>query len=80
MALAQVRGKFSGKTMIPKAELVMDYQILNTQGEKEYETAMKELDDRLLRMSPYEQAKKQAELVDSTLKVLSAKPLKPLIC
>ena len=46
----------------------------------EYDAAMKELDERLIRMSPYEQMKKQAELVDNTIKVLSGKPLKPTIC
>ena len=79
-ALAMVRGKFSGVVSIPEAQLTMDYQMLLSQSEKEYDSAMKELDDRLLRMSPYEQMKKQAELVDNTIKVLSGKPLKPIIC
>lgn len=79
-ALAQVRGKFSGKLGIMESEAVLDYQMLNTQAEKEYDTVMKELDERLQRMSPYEQMKKQGELVDSTLKVLSGKPLKMMTC
>ena len=79
-ALAQVRGKFSGKLSIMEAESVLDYQMLLTQSEKEYDAAMKELDERLLRMSPNEQMKKQAELVDSTMKVLSGKPLKMTTC
>lgn len=78
--LAHVRGKFSGRISIPEAEMTMDYQMLLTQSEKEYDAAMKELDERLIRMSPYEQMKKQAELVDNTIKVLSGKPLKPTIC
>ena len=56
-ALAHVRGKFSGKLSIMEAEANLDYQMLLTQAEKEYDAAMKELDDRLLRMSPYEQMK-----------------------
>ena len=75
-----VRGKFSGRVSIPEAELTMDYQMLLTQSEKEYDNAIKELDERLLRMSPYEQMKKQAELVDNTIKVLAGKPLKPTVC
>lgn len=79
-SLAMVRGKFSGRVSIPEAELTMDYQMLLTQSEKEYDNAIKELDERLLRMSPYEQMKKQAELVDNTIKVLAGKPLKPTVC
>ena len=78
--LAHVRGKFSGKLGIMEAEAVLDYQMLNTQAEKEYDSVMKELDERLQRMNPYEQMKKQAELVDSTMKVLSGKPLKMMTC
>lgn len=77
--LAQVRGKFSGRISIPEAELNMDYQMLITQSEKEYDAALKELDERLLRMSPSEQLKKQAEIVESNLKILSSKPMKPII-
>ncbi len=78
--LGLVRGKFSGKLGIMEAEANLDYQMLITQAEKEYDATMKELEDRLLRMSPYEQMKKQAELVDSTMKVLSGKPLKMQTC
>lgn len=79
-ALAQVRGKFSGKLSIMEAEAMLDYQMLLTQAEKEYDAVMKELEERLVRMSPYEQMKKQAELVDSTMKVLGAKPTKIITC
>lgn len=79
-ALAQVRGKFSGKLSIMDAEAMLDYQMLLTQADKEYDAVMKELEERLIRMSPYEQMKKQAELVDSTMKVLGAKPMKIITC
>ena len=79
-ALAQVRGKFSGKLGIMEAEAMLDYQMLLTQSEKEYDAVMKELEERLARMSPSEQLKKQAEMVDSTLKVLSGKPMKMITC
>jgi hypothetical protein len=54
--------------------------MLITQAEKEYDAVMKELEERLVRMSPVEQMKKQAELVESTLKVLSGKPMKMITC
>ena len=79
-ALAQVRGKFSGKMSIMDAEAMLDYQMLLTQSEKEYDSVMKELEDRLMRMSPSEQLKKQAEIVDSTMKILSSKPMKMITC
>jgi hypothetical protein len=79
-ALAQVRGKFSGKLGIMEAEAMLDYQMLLTQSEKEYDAVMKELEERLVRMSPSEQLKKQAEMVDSTLKILSGKPMKMITC
>ena len=78
--LAQVRGKHSGKLSIMDAEVTLDYQMLLTQAEKEYDAVMKELEERLVRMSPVEQMKKQAELVESTLKVLSGKPMKMITC
>lgn len=78
--LAHVRGKFSGKLSIMEAEANMDYNMLLTQGEKEYDAAMKELDDRLLRMSPSEKLKKEAEIIDSTTKILSGKPMKMITC
>lgn len=70
------RGKFSGDIKIQDAEAKMDYQMLLNQGEKEYEDTMKQLDERLERMSPYNVMKNQAELADNMAKVLSGKPLK----
>ena len=44
-ALAQVRGKFSGKLSIMDAEAMLDYQMLITQADKEYDAVMKELQE-----------------------------------
>lgn len=77
--LGLIRGKFSGKLSIMDAEAVLDYNMLINQGQKEYETTMKELDDRLLRMSPSEQLKRQAEITENTIKVLGGKPMNMLV-
>lgn len=74
--LALIRGKFSGKVSIPDAEATLDYAMLNTQADKEYDKAMEDLDKRLERMSPYYVMQKQSELMDSMQKVLAGKPLK----
>ena len=78
--LANVRGKFSGKVSIMEAEANLDYSMLLSQADKEYDAVMEELMKRLERMSPYELMKRQAELVDSMLKVLAGTPLPMLTC
>ena len=52
-ALGNVRGTFSGKVMIPQAELTRDYNMLITQGQKEYDKTMETLEKRLERMMPW---------------------------
>lgn len=79
-ALANVRGKFSGKISIMEAEANLDYSMLLSQADKEYDGVMEELVKRLERMSPYEIMKRQAELVDSMLKVLAGTPLPMSTC
>lgn len=74
--LAMIRGKFSGKVSIMDAEAQMDYSMLISEADKEYQDTMQELTKRLERMSPWEIMKKSAELVDNMSKVLSAKPMK----
>lgn len=65
ITLANIRGTFSGKVSIPQAEMTMDYQMLHSQGEKEWEKTMEKLDARLERMSPVNMMKTQAELAQS---------------
>ena len=74
--LALVRGKFSGKVSIMDAEVNLDYAMLAQQGEKEYADTIEMLNKRLERMSPWEQMKLQAEMMDSMAKILAGKPLK----
>jgi len=78
--LAMVRGKWSGKMSVMEAEANLDYNMLLTQADKEYESTMKDITDRLKEMSPEEVLKKQADIVDSQTKILAAKPLKMITC
>lgn len=78
-ALANVRGKWSGKISIMEAEAQLDYTTLLNQADKEYDTTMDELTKRLERMTPYAIMEKQAKLTDDTMKVLSGKPMKMVV-
>ena len=73
--LGIIRGTFSGQIKIPEAEAQMDYNMLLQQGEKEKETVLNELKERLDRMLPWNLMKNQAELNDQLMKVLKNKPL-----
>lgn len=73
--LGLVRGKFSGKVSIPDAEMVLDYQMLLTQGKDEWERTMDALEKRLERMNPAAILKAQSEILQSTMDILKAKPL-----
>lgn len=75
-ALANVRGKFSGVIKIHEAEANLDYMMLMNQADKEYDAVMKELEERLDRMAPWNMLAKQAEMVENTKKVLSGTPMK----
>ena len=46
------------------------------QADKEYEDTMKELRERLSRMTPYKVMEQQAQLTDNMAKVMSGIPLK----
>ena len=73
--LGIVRGTFSGKVNIPQAEMTMDYQMLLTQGEQEWDKTMEKLDNRLDRMSPSNLMKSQAELAQSINDINKFTPL-----
>lgn len=77
--LALIRGTFSGQILMVNNTLSMDYSQLMTLGQKERETAMNTLKERLTRMNPYETMKKQAELVESMLQIKKAKPLEMMV-
>lgn len=73
--LGFVRGKFSGNINMIASPLTMDYNMLITFGQNEKKEAMTALTERLTRLSPYEQMQKQAELVDSMIKIRKGVPL-----
>ena len=74
--LGNVRGKFSGRVSIHDAEAQLDYSMLIQQGREEYDEAMKELTERLNRMTPYKVLEQQAQLVDNMAKIMGSKPMK----
>lgn len=74
--LANIRGKFSGNISIMDAEKTLDYNMLHSQADKEYEDTMKELSERLHRMSPWELMKLDAGMTESMKTIMSGKPLK----
>jgi hypothetical protein len=73
--LGIIRGTFTGKVSIPQAEMTMDYQMLLTQGEKEWDNTMEKLNSRLERMNPTNMMKSQAELAQSLNDISKFVPL-----
>ena len=73
--LGIIRGTFNGKVSIPQAEMTMDYQMLLSQGEQEWEKTMEKLDQRLERMSPNAMLKTMAEQAQSLNEINKYTPL-----
>lgn len=73
--LGIIRGTYSGKVMIPQAELSMDYTMLINQGQQEYQRTMENLEKRLERMHPANYLKLQSEMANSNRDLLSGVPL-----
>ena len=73
--LGIVRGTFSGKVMIPQAELSMDYNMLITQGQKEYDKAMEALEKRLERMMPWNYLENQKKMIQNNMDLQKGTPL-----
>ncbi len=73
--LGNVRGTFSGKVMIPQAELTMDYNMFITQGQKEYDKAMESLEKRLERLMPWNFLEQQNKMLQQTLELQKGTPL-----
>ena len=63
--LGNIRGTFSGAIKIPEAELLMDYAMLLEQGKTEKDDIIKELTERLIRMSPQSQLEIMAKMAQS---------------
>lgn len=77
--LANVRGKFSGRISIHDAEAQLDYTMLLTQAKDEYDDAMKELTERLSRMTPYKIMEQQSKMADDMAKIMANKPMLPIV-
>ena len=77
--LGMTRGKWSGRINIHDAEAQLDYQMLLTQAENEYNDAMKELRERLQRMHPANLIKQQGDMIESMQKIVSATPLRMIV-
>ena len=77
--LAFIRGKFSGNISMLNNPLQMDYNMLLDYSRREKEAATTELKERLQRLSPYEVAKRDAELVKNLMEIRKGTPLKPKI-
>ena len=73
--LGNIRGYASGKVSIPNAELNLDYQMLIDQGKQEKEQTLSELKERLERLLPWNMIKNQADMTQSLIDALKAKPL-----
>lgn len=73
--LGNIRGTFSGKIHIPQAEAQMDYQMLITQGQQEYQKVMENIDKRLEDLLPSNILKSQAEMIQSQLEIQKGTPL-----
>jgi hypothetical protein len=78
-ALANVRGKYSGRVNIMEAEATLDYGMLVAQADKEETEAMKDLKERLEEMTPYKIMEQQAKLADDMAKIMAGKPMKMIV-
>jgi hypothetical protein len=74
-ALGNTRGTFSGKVMIPQAELTMDYNMFLAQGQREYEKTMEAIEKRLERMTPWAHLENQRKMMEQTMELQKGTPL-----
>jgi hypothetical protein len=73
--LGLVRGKFSGSINMINSPLTMDYNMLISLGQREKDNAMQSLKEWLDKLSPYNQMEKEAQLVESLIRVKRGVPL-----
>ena len=73
--LGLIRGKFSGKVSVPQAEMMMDYQMLIQQGEKEWDKVMENLEKRLERLRPSNVLEEQAKIIEKNMEIQKKTPL-----
>lgn len=73
--LALIRGKFSGNINMIASPLTMDYAQLMSFGNREKESALNTLKERLERLSPYNVIQKQSEMVQNMINAKKGTPL-----
>ena len=73
--IGNIRGTFSGKVHIPQAELQMDYQMLITQGQQEYQRVMENLEKRLERLNPAYVLENNAKIIQQNMEIMKGTPL-----
>lgn len=73
--LGNIRGYASGKISIPDAEMVLDYAMLHEQGKAEKDEVIKELMDRLARMTPQAQLENMAKMANSMNEIKKTQPV-----
>ena len=73
--LGIIRGTFNGKVSVPQAEMSMDYQMLITQGEQEWEKTMTKLEERLDRLNPVTLIENQQKIAQAVNEIEKYIPL-----
>lgn len=73
--LGNIRGYASGKISIPEGEMILDYAMLHEQGKAEREEVIKELMDRLARMTPQAQLDTMAKMAQSMNEIKKLQPV-----
>jgi hypothetical protein len=73
--LGNIRGYASGKISIPDGEMTLDYAMLHEQGKAERDEAIKELMERLSRMTPEAQLASMAKMAQSMNEIKKMQPV-----
>ena len=73
--LGNIRGYASGKISIPDAEMTLDYAMLHEQGKAEKDEVIKELMERLTRMTPQAQLETMAKMANSMNEIKKQQPV-----
>lgn len=74
--LAFIRGKFSGQIQMVNASLTLDYAQFTDFARTEKDGALNDLKERLLKLTPLEILKREAEMVKSIKDIRGGTPLK----
>ena len=75
MLMGTIFGYTSGKIAIPNAELNIDYTLMHEQGKYEKEETIKELSERLSRMSPQSQLENMMKMSQSMNEIKKLQPI-----